>query len=72
MKLSVETAPRYFTKIEDRIGGPFTIEGLESLVYLQKVTPDTLVRREGTDDFVAVRDCELGLVLFKHMLAGMP
>jgi hypothetical protein len=67
MKLSADTSVRYHTKIEDRLGGPYTLEGLESLVYLKKITPDTLIAREGTDDFAPIRKSEVGPALFKHL-----
>jgi|CXWL01.1.fsa_nt_gi hypothetical protein len=35
MKLSEDTSIRYHTKIDDRLGGPYSVEGLESLVYLK-------------------------------------
>jgi hypothetical protein len=67
MKLSADTSVRYHTKIEDRLGGPYTVEGLESLVYLKKITPDTLIAREGTGEFTPIRKSDLGAVLFKHL-----
>lgn len=68
MKLSADDSVRYFTKIDDTIAGPYTFEGLESLVYLKRVTPDTLVRREGADAFAPVRQSELGPRLFKSLI----
>lgn len=68
MKLTDDTTVRYLTMFEDRIGGPYTLEGLESLVHLRKITPDTLVCFEGTDDFFPIRKSALGLVLFKQLL----
>jgi hypothetical protein len=67
MKLREDTTVRYHTKIEDRLGGPYTIEGLESLVYLKKINPDTLIAREGTETFVSIRQSEVCPVLFKHL-----
>jgi hypothetical protein len=68
MKLSEDTSARYHTKIDDRLGGPYTFEGLESLVYLQKISADTLISREGSDDFTPIRASELGSVLFKQQV----
>jgi hypothetical protein len=66
MKLSDDTSVRYHTKIDDRLGGPYTVEGLESLVYLQKITADTLICREGSAEFTPIKASELGPVLFKQ------
>lgn len=67
MKLSSDDAVRYHTKIDDRLGGPYSVEGLESLVYLQRITPDTLIGRENSGVFQPVRETELGPVLFKSL-----
>jgi hypothetical protein len=67
MKLREDPSVRYHTKIEDRLGGPYTIEGLESLVYLKKINPDTLIAREGTDTFMPIRQSEVCPALFKHL-----
>lgn len=67
MKLSEDTSVRYHTKIDDRLGGPYSVEGLESLVYLQRITPDTLIAQVGRDDFTPIRHSTLGPVLFKNL-----
>lgn len=68
MKLKEDTSVRYHTLIDDRRGGPYTVEGLESLVYLQKINADTLITREGSEDFTPIRASELGPVLFKQQV----
>ena len=40
MNLPGDESVRYYTYDEESVGGPYTIEGLESLVYLKKITPD--------------------------------
>lgn len=67
MKLSEDTSVRYHTKIDDRLGGPYSVEGLESLVYLKKINPETLIGREGTDVFTPIRESDLCTILFKHL-----
>ncbi len=68
MKLSDDDDVRYLTKIDDRLGGPYTIEGLQSLVYLQKINPDTLIAREGIEAFIPIRASKLAPVLFPGLL----
>jgi hypothetical protein len=58
MKLTSDTTTRYLVKQGEQTTGPFTIEGLESLVYLGKVTPDSPVSREGQDNFAPIRGQE--------------
>jgi len=70
MKLTEDNSVRYLTKIDDRVGGPYTVEGLASLVYLQKINPDTLIGREGIDAFIPIRNSRLGLILFPGLQAG--
>ncbi len=70
MKLSEDPSVRYHTKIDDRLGGPYTVEGLESLVYLQKVTAETQICREGTNVFTPIKDSELSRVLFPKAQFG--
>lgn len=67
MKLSSDDSVRYHTKIDDRLGGPYTVEGLESLVYLKRITPDTLIGREHSGAFLPIRETELGSLLFKSL-----
>jgi hypothetical protein len=70
MKLSSDTTIRYLAKRGEEITGPYTMEGLESLVYLGKVTPDTPVSREGEDSFAPIRDQpDLARVLFPRLQA---
>ena len=68
MKLSGDDTVRYFTYVEDSVGGPYTIEALESLVYLKKITPDTHVARVGAEAFVLLRDSKLSPILFPGLL----
>ncbi len=70
MKLTDDTSVRYHTKIDGRLGGPYTVEGLDSLVYLQRITPETLIGREGSDAFSPVKDTELCRVLFPKLQAA--
>jgi hypothetical protein len=70
MKLSDDTSVRYYTWVDDRMGGPYTVEGLESLVYLQKITAETLVCREGSEEFTPIKNSELSLVLFPKAKFG--
>ncbi|HVT71727.1 MAG TPA: hypothetical protein VHD61_01215 [Lacunisphaera sp.] len=67
MKLSEDKSVRYVTKTGDQVGGPYTLEGLESLVYLQRITPDTLIAPEGSNEFEAIRATPLAPVLFKRI-----
>ena len=69
MKLTGDDTVRYFTYVDDSVGGPYTIEALESLVYLKKITPDTHVARVGDEAFILLRDSELKPILFPGLLA---
>lgn len=64
MKLTDDDLVRYVVKAEGQSRGPFTIEGLESLVYLRKITAETHVSREGIDEFSPIKDTPLGKRLF--------
>ena len=64
MKLSDDTSIRYYARINDLQCGPYSTEGLESLVYLEKITPETPICREGTEVFSPIEKTELRLVLF--------
>ncbi len=68
MNLSGDDSVRYYIYIEESVGGPYTIEGLESLVYLKKITPDTHVAREGDEEYILLRDSELQPILFPGLL----
>ena len=70
MKLPGDDSVRYFTYIEETVGGPYPIEGLESLVYLKKVTPDTYVAREGAETYALLRHSELRPNLFPGLQTG--
>ena len=73
MKLTEDTSVRYLTNINDKLGGPYTSEGLESLVYLHKISPDTLISREGNEDFKPIKATPLGPILFpKAVLQTTP
>jgi hypothetical protein len=69
MKLSGDDDVRYYAYVEDTAGGPYTIEGLESLVYLKKITPDTFIAREGAEAYTLLRDSELQPILFPGLLS---
>jgi hypothetical protein len=69
IKLSEDIVVRYVTKVDDQVAGPYTIEGLESLVYLRKINPETLVAVEGSADFVPIRETRLKARLFPGLLA---
>lgn len=69
MKLTEDTSIRYHTKIDDRLGGPYHVEGLESLIYLKKINADTLICREGRDDFRPIKDSELAAQLYPQRAA---
>lgn len=70
MKLSSDTTIRYLTKRGDQVAGPYTMEALETLVYLGKVTPDTPVSLEGREAFAPIRDQpDLVRVLFPRLQA---
>ena len=58
------TSVEYYTCIDGMVGGPYSVEGLESLAYLQKVTPDTYIAYEGAEAFLPIRDTTLGPILF--------
>lgn len=64
MHLAPDPVVRYQTQIDGKIGGPYTIEGLESLVYLRKITPETCVRLHGTADFAPIKSLPLHGILF--------
>ena len=68
MNLPGDDTVRYYTFVEESVGGPYTIEGLESLVYLKKVTPDTFIAREGAEEYTLLRDSELQPILFPGLL----
>lgn len=64
MKLSLDHSIRYYVWMDETVAGPYTVEGLESLVYLQKIRADTLICREGNETYTSVLDSEVGPVLF--------
>ncbi|HWA28207.1 MAG TPA: GYF domain-containing protein [Lacunisphaera sp.] len=68
MKLSEDFSVRYVTKIGDQVGGPYSMEGLESLVYLKKINPETLVAVEGSADFAPIRETILKAKLFPGLM----
>lgn len=67
MKLSSDTTVRYLVKLEQQPAGPYTVEGLESLVYLGKLTPESLVSPEGQDAFQPIRGTDLAKKLFPRL-----
>lgn len=68
MKLSDADEVRYLTKVAESVTGPYTIEGLQSLVYLKKINPDTLIAREGIEAFIPIRASKLAPILFPGLL----
>ena len=67
MKLSRDKTVRYWVAEGEEATGPYTVEGLESLVYLAKITPDTLICPEGTETYHAIRDLELVTRLYPRL-----
>ncbi|SDR73946.1 DUF4339 domain-containing protein [Opitutus sp. GAS368] len=67
MRLSNDTTIRYFAWLEEEVAGPYTLEGLESLVYLGKITPDTLVCPEGTEQWEPIRRTDFVRQLFPKL-----
>ena len=67
MRLSSDPNTRYFAWLNEDAAGPYTLEGLESLVYLGKITPDTLVCPEGQNQWEAIRDMPLVRQLFPKL-----
>ena len=72
MKLSDDTTIRFLTKIDEQVAGPYTLEGLHSLVYLGRVTPDTLVSRDDEDAYLPISATVLAPVLFPLLNASTP
>lgn len=67
-KLSDENKTGYLIQDGELTRGPFTIEGLESLVYLGQITPETLIRREDEAALVPVRSTALRTRLFPKLV----
>lgn len=67
-KLPGEDQTGYLIQEGEQTRGPFTIEGLESLVYLGQVTPETLIRREDEPVLVPVRSTTLRARLFPKLV----
>jgi hypothetical protein len=70
MKLTSDTTVRYWALIGEEVLGPYTLEALESLVYLGKVTPDSLICLEGQETFVSIRESELVTRLYPRLPNG--
>lgn len=68
VRLSDEDKPGYLIQDGELTRGPFTIEGLESLVYLGQITPETLIRRENEVALVPVRSTALRTRLFPKLI----
>ncbi|HLP24786.1 MAG TPA: DUF4339 domain-containing protein, partial [Acidobacteriota bacterium] len=68
MRLSDEDKTGYLIQDGELTRGPFTIEGLESLVYLGQITPETLIRRENEVALVPVRSTALRTRLFPKLI----
>jgi hypothetical protein len=67
MKRSCDKTSRYWAFQEDRVAGPYTIEGLESLVYLGKLTPDSPLCLEGQETWVPIRETDLVTRLYPRL-----
>jgi len=67
LKVTEDPALRYCTKIDGLVAGPYTFEGVESLVFLHKITADTLISREGSVEFFPLKASELGPRLFPQI-----
>lgn len=67
MKLRDDTSVRFLIQSDDQVTGPYTLEGLQSLVYLGRITPDTLITREDEDAFIAIHATVLAPVLFPRL-----
>jgi hypothetical protein len=67
MKVAADQTERYFTKTDAALGGPFTVEGLESLVYLGKANPETLISRSAVGEFIPIRSSPLFPLLFPSL-----
>jgi hypothetical protein len=72
MKLPGDTQTRYQAIIGSQVAGPYTLEGLESLVYLGKVTPDTLISVEGRFEFTSIRASAFSRRLFPLLEESNP
>ncbi len=70
MKLRDDSALRYSTREGTRVSGPYTLEGLESLVYLGRITPATMIAREGHGEFIPIQSTELMGTLFPNWVAN--
>lgn len=70
MKISEDTTIRFVTLIDEQVTGPYTLEGLHSLVYLRRITPDTLISREDEDAFLPISATVLSPVLFPLLKSG--
>ncbi len=67
-RLSDENKIGYLIQDGELTRGPFSIEGLESLVYLGQITPETLIRREDEPALVPVRSTALRTRLFPKLV----
>ena len=72
MKLSNDATVRYWALIGEEVTGPYTVEGLESLAYLGKIGPDTLICLEGQETFAAIRETGLATRLYPRLKAPTP
>lgn len=67
-KLPGEEKAGYLIQDGEQTRGPFTVEGLESLVYLGQLTPETLIRREDEPALVPVRSTALRTRLLPKLI----
>lgn len=67
-RLSDDDKTGYLIQDGELTRGPFTVEGLESLVYLGQITPETLIRRENEVALVPVRSTALRTRLFPKLV----
>jgi hypothetical protein len=64
MRLPESKETRYQAIIGSQVAGPFTLEGLESLAYLGKISPDTLISVEDRFEFTAIKSSAFARRLF--------
>lgn len=68
VKLPDQDKTGYLIEDGEQTRGPFTVEGLESLVYLGQITPETLIRRADEPALVPVRSTALRARLFPKLV----
>lgn len=72
MKLTEDTTIRFVVIIDEQVAGPYTLEGLHSLVYLGRITAGTLISREDEDAFLPISATVLSPELFPLLQSSAP